>query len=283
MSENWKKATFQDRGGVCGSAGGVWEWSDLSGLGAVPHCHAATLPQCHSATVPRGEASAQLSRCSPATLVPTTATPYSTTLLWHMQKKDNTNCIYVLTRRTTKNWVIANFTKYWNMCRIQRKKIHCTVFVTDVAKAFENPPTRHQTVIVCSHQRVFFRVSWHQHHLPPSHTIHSSVELTHTQGRGLLPLYHSKQNDVAMLGNHKSEFLHVFRINCNTEHKCNNALQWCRQDREGMKSEKKPPDVCPTQPIVNSTNKTHSWGAYRTSIGCYTNTKRGKKHWWVVN
>ena len=33
----FKKATFQDRGAVCGSGGGVWEWSDLSEpRGSVP-------------------------------------------------------------------------------------------------------------------------------------------------------------------------------------------------------------------------------------------------------
>ena len=126
MSENWKRPLFRTEA-VCVGVQVVCGNGVIS-LGS-GQCHTATLPHCHSATVPRGEASAQLSRCSPATLVPTTAAPYSTTRLWDMQKKDNTNCIYVLTRRTTKNWVIANFTKYWNMSRIQRKKIHCTVFL----------------------------------------------------------------------------------------------------------------------------------------------------------
>ena len=141
MSENSKKPLFRTEA-QCVGVRLVQCGNGVISLGS---------GQCHAAT---RRATTQLSRCSPAMLVPT-------------HKKD----ISGLQCKLRISAIIGT-------CAGHRGRKHAALsFVTHVVKAFESPPTCHQAAIVCSHQCVFLRAP-----LTPPSSSDSSSHNSHQWG-----------------------------------------------------------------------------------------------------
>ena len=207
MSENSKKPLFRTEA-QCVGVRLVQCGNGVISLGS---------GQCHAAT---RRATTQLSRCSPAMLVPTTPR-------FDTQKRHQ--------------WVAmqtAYISNYWNMCRTQRKKTRCIVFCDTCGEGIWK-----STNLPSSSNCVFAPMCLFEGSLDT--TIISWLQLT----------------QFTSVENPKCGFQRAL-ASIATQNTSVTTLQ--TRQRRGEEQWKSHLTVCPTQPIVNSTNNTHSSRVYRT-------------------